>query len=172
MKKLFTFALLFVCTLGFTQTICKNVDEFNGETNYITNTGVVIKQSPTLAFKITPYLNEYNGKIIFSELLLIVVGVGCIETGSELIIIFENGEKASFTGWNKFNCDGNMFASLTVKGDELFKSQKITKMQFTNKSNYKTITGTVSPNQKDYFIKVFKALDLGNEKGFDTCKAK
>jgi hypothetical protein len=169
MKKVILGALLLLSTLSFSQKICKLTDEFSDKIIYSVDKGIVLKESSDKAFRLDAYLKEYNGKIIFSELMVKAVGVGCIEKESTLVIIFENGEKTSFIGWNKFNCDGNMWASLTIKGEELLKTQKIKKLQFMNKSNYKTITVLVNPLDESFFINLFKEIELGNLSGFKNC---
>ncbi len=156
-------------TLSFGQKICKLTDEFSHEIIYSTDKGIILKENTVKAFKLDAYQKEYEGKIIFSELMVKAVGIGCVEKESSLVIIFENGEKTSFIGWNKFNCDGNMWAGLTVKGKELLKTQKIKKLQFTNASNYKTITVSVNPLDETFFINLFKELEYGNSNGFKVC---
>ncbi len=169
MKKILLLVLLTFSTLSFGQEICKLTDEFSDKVIYSVDKGVILKESSVKAFRLDVYLKEYNDKVIFSELMVKAVGVGCVEKESTLVIIFENGEKTSFIGWNKFNCDGNMWASLTTKGEELLKTQKIKKIQFMNSSNYKTITTSVNPSDESFFINLFKKLELGNLNGFKNC---
>lgn len=169
MRKLILGAILLFSTVCFSQEICKLTDEFTDKVIYTVDKGIILKESTTKAFRLDAYLKEYKGKVIFSELMVKAVGIGCIEKESFLTIIFDNGEKASFIGWNKFNCDGNIWASLTVKGDELLRTQKIKKLQVNNSSNYKTITVTVPNEEQDFFINLYKNLEISNANGFKNC---
>lgn len=173
MKLLITLTLLLFSVSVYSQSICKEVDEFTGKTTYMFNTSFVEVDDNSNLISMNPYFREVEGKVQFLEIIIKVKGLECIETGSELILIFENGEKTTLTNWNKFNCNETMYCSMSVKAEELFKTQKLIKFKITNKRNYKSST-VLEVKNKSYFKDVFGYLDLiGNDGSkIEVCKKK
>ena len=98
-------------------------------------------------------------------------GLECIDKGSEIILIFENGEKTTLTNWNAFNCKDNMFCSVSVKVEELFKTYKLSKFKITNKRNYKSST-VLEVKNNSFFKDIYTYLDSINKDGskVEICK--
>ena len=107
------------------------------------------------------------------EIIIKVKGLECIDNGSEIILIFENGEKTTLTNWNKLNCNDVMYCSMSVKAKELFTTQKLIKFKITNKRNYKSST-VLEVKNKSYFKDVFGFLNLIDNDGskIEVCKKK
>lgn len=107
---------------------------------------------------------------VANTLSLSVYGLSCVED-TEVIIIFENGEKLTKQQWNKFNCDGNVWITLKDSDIALFRSQRIDKIKVTNKRNYESYTFTdLNESMKNYFIRLLTSLDDGNKNGFEVKK--
>ena len=98
---------------------------------------------------------------------------GCVDEGSTLDIIFENGEKTQLVNWKKFNCEGKNYFSLVGKED-LFKSSKIKGIKYTNKRNYDTMIVKTNMNEKgsSYIMNTLLELDKINngEVSVGVCK--
>lgn len=173
MKSFFILTLLLINFSIYSQSICKDVDEFTGKTTYLYDTRFSELDDVSNPVTMNPYFREIEGKVKFLEIIIKVKGLECIDTGSEVILIFENGEKTSLTNWNKFNCNETMFCSITVKAEELFKTQKLTKFKITNKRNYKSSTVLEVRNQS-YFKDIFGYLDViqNDSSKMELCKKK
>jgi hypothetical protein len=153
---------ILVNNISYSQRICKTVDEFTNEINYRFDQVLIENDDNSNLVSMYPYFRVIDGKLDFLELIINVKGIGCIEKDSEVIFIFENGEKTSLTNWNKFNCSGSMFCSLTVTATELFKTNKLSKFRITNKTNYKSAT-VINVKNKYFFKDIFSSLELIQE---------
>ena len=159
--KIFLTILLLITAnnISFSQRICKTVDEFTNSINYRFDQVMIENDDNSNLISMYPYFRVIDGKLKFLELIINVKGIGCIEKDSEVILIFENGEKTSLSNWNKFNCSGSMFCSLTVNATELFKTTNLSKFRITNKTNYKSAT-VIEVKNKSFFKDIFKSLEL------------
>ena len=101
------------------------------------------------------YLNK-DGTFSFITAQLIGLG-NCVED-SEMIILFENEEKISISSWNKFNCKGNAYFSLTKKEEQMLKSLPIKTIRVRNGETYKTVTSSDFSNPR-YFIQLFNSIE-------------
>lgn len=146
--------ILFVLTLitgfsSFSQTksllICKEVDEFTDEKSITGTENIVIYEDngdmSSEGMLISQFIKEgKKAAIDLSVLYVKVIGIkGCVDVGSTLDIMFEDGEKTRLTSWKKFNCDGVNYFTLSKKHIGLFKSSKVKALKFTNKRNYDTM---------------------------------
>jgi hypothetical protein len=103
-----------------------------------------------------------------------VLGIkGCVDEGSTLDVIFENGEKTQLISWKKFNCDGVNYFEIKGKED-LFKTNKIKGIKFTNKRDYESmiIKENMDENGSSYFMNILLELDKINngEVSIGVCK--
>lgn len=171
MKNLIVILLMLVSTLSYSQSsiICLSVDEFSDKKNYLVEDRVItsLPDDKDKGVIWDVYFKEgKKGNVEINSLMLSVFGLGCIEKGSELYIIFEDGEKIKLTNWNKFNCKGNFWCSYE---DDL-NTKKIKKVKITNKNNYESYVFDVSGKElSDFFVNVYNDLIEGTENGFKTC---
>jgi hypothetical protein len=172
-KSLLVSLFLLIVSNTYSQFLCKNVDEFKGSTSYLVDRLFVEVDDNSNLVSIQPFLQEVEGKVQFLEIIIKVKGLECIDNGSEIILIFENGEKTTLTNWNKFNCNDVMYCSMSVKLKELFTTQKLIKFKITNKRNYKSST-VLEVKNKSYFKDVFASLNLIDNDGskIEVCKKK
>jgi len=172
-KSLLVSLFLLIVSNTYSQFLCKNVDEFKGSTSYLVDRLFVEVDDNSNLVSIQPFLQEVEGKVQFLEIIIKVKGLECIDNGSEIILIFENGEKTTLTNWNKFNCNDVMYCSMSVKLKELFTTQKLIKFKITNKRNYKSST-VLEVKNKSYFKDVFGFLNLIDNDGskIEVCKKK
>jgi hypothetical protein len=172
--KLFKFLLL-VSIYSYSQTessiICKTVDEFSDEVSYSTDNIIMYEDGGDMKSEgmiATVFIRESSdrnkkGMLEISTFYLKVLGIeGCVDEGSTLDIIFDNGEKTQLVNWNDFDCNGTNYFALTNK-EELFKSSNVKAIKYTNKRNYDSMV--IKANIADFgtFIKtVLMELDKIN----------
>jgi hypothetical protein len=139
---------LLVFSFSYSQSesslICKNVDEFTDKVSYSTIDMMINYEDggdmSSEGFIGILFLNEEKGKIGFSSFYVKVLGIeGCVDEGSTLDIIFENGEKTQLVNWKDFDCEGKNYFRLPNGKLDLFKSSSIKGYKYTNKRNYDTM---------------------------------
>jgi hypothetical protein len=137
--------------------VIKTIDEMTNETFLYANRGfVVANETSTKGFKVSPFIEtDYT----MSGIIVTIVGIGNCNENNEMIILFENGDKLTKKSWNKFNCEGEAYFDFSDKELILLKSQPISKIRITNGRSYESFTGDVKNADKNYFIKLFYALD-------------
>ena len=176
MKNFCTFLLLLLSISLFSQseslTICKTVDEFTDDVSLDAGSVIVYEDGGDMksegmyasAFLRESTKKKDKGTISVSTFYVQVLGIeGCVDEGSTLDIIFENGEKTQLVSWKDFNCKGTNYFRLTGKED-LFKSTNIKAIKYTNKRNYDTMI--IKENIGDfstYLKNVLTELDKINE---------
>ena len=108
---------------------------------------------------------EEEGKIDFSSFYVKVLGIkGCVDEGSTLDIIFENGEKTQLVNWKDFDCDGKNYFRLPKGKLDLFKSSSIKGYKYTNKRNYDTMISkdNLDDKGKNYLKNTLLEIDKIN----------
>lgn len=140
-----------------TVTIVNFVDEMDGKTYYYNSREFVCaSEDKQTGFFVNTHIND-NGE--FSLITIEMVNIGTCNESNELIILFENGEKITRTSFNKYNCKGKAYFSLTEEDKELLRTQELYKIRITNGVTYDAFTGTVKNKDKRYFIQFFYAFD-------------
>jgi hypothetical protein len=138
-------------------------DEFTDKEYLWTKNDLLITQDGKKGFKLYPRFSKENGKWSYTGVSGVSTVGNCFEN-DKVYIIFEDGSKFDMTSWRKFNCDGDISFDLYGKfKDQLTKPIKGIKFQNgrTFESFEKIFT---NPNDKNYFINAFKALDEYNSK--------
>lgn len=188
MKNLLILTILLIGYSGFSQDevvkseselICKTVDEFSDDVSVSTIESVVLYEDggdmrSEGLIAILFLKEDKKGKVLPSTLYMKVLGIkGCIDTGSTLDVIFENGEKTQLSNWKKFDCEGKNYFDLKGKED-LFKSSKIKAIKYTNKRNYDSMIVKTNMDEKgsSYVMNTLLELDKINngEVNVGTCK--
>ena len=169
MKKSLLLGIILLSLNSYGQRFVKMVDEFSDKEYVVVEEMEITYNGDSMTEGVLWGLmtSKKGDQWEVSSLSLGVYGLGCVEN-TEVIIIFENGEKITKTQWNKFNCDGNAWMRPNSSDIELMKTQPISKMKITNGRNYKSYTfSDLNDSMKNYFINLFKSLDDGNTNGFD-----
>jgi hypothetical protein len=169
MKKVFLVMLMIFGALNMSaQTLCKMEDEFSGKVSYWSDKAIFAYESGSeeKGLRLDFYIKVYNEKLILSEFIVKAVGVGCVDTDSEMVILFENGEAETFKSWNKFNCKGTSYMSMTTNGKSLLSQYKISKIRFTNKQNYNRVTVEVPEEFASNVITLYAEINRLNGEGF------
>lgn len=177
--------LLLISIYSYSQTestvICKSVDEFSDKVSYSTDNVIMYEDGGDMKSEgmiATAFLRESSdkkkkGMLEVSTFYLKVLGIeGCVDEGSTLDIIFDNGEKTQLVNWNDFDCKGTNYFELTNKED-LFKSSNIKAIKYTNKRNYDSMVVKANIGEFASYIKnVLMELDEINSgsKTIPMCK--
>ena len=163
MKKITTIAALTLFTTSiFSQNeIIKNVDEMTDKVSYLVKESLVGANSTKLkGFVITPIIKKNDSGFEAKNLIVQISQLGNCNKDNTLIILFDNGEKAIISSWNKFNCKDVSYFDLDNKTIKKIKHNTIDKIRFTNGYTSDYFTATIE--QKDYFISLFKLMKETN----------
>lgn len=156
-KTMFIVAMLFATQIQAQLRIIRHQDEMTDDVFYYSSEGIVIKsEDGASGFRVSLGVKEKNGNLQEDGLNVKVVGVGSCFENNKLIVLFENGEKSTMLSWNKFNCEGKAYFEINDKTEELFKTQKVTKIRFENGRSYESLTGEV--DKPEYFITLFNLI--------------
>ena len=128
MKKTLTIAsALLIVISSFAQlTIKEKTDEMTDKTYYTVSEGLVCaNEESTKGFRIDANVSVKNDSKVIEDLIVKLVGLEKCNEKNVLIILFDNGEKVTLTSWNKFNCKGKAYFSLSPKPIEALKHNEI-----------------------------------------------
>jgi hypothetical protein len=174
MKKFTLIVIMMLSSFsGFAQSldsvfIYKDTDDMTDEVYFFASRKIVcIDEVDNLGFSISFFVDQKkDGSLSASDLYIKTVNFGCIEN-LEAIFLFEDGSKVTCNSWNKFNCEDRAFCQISEADKKIMASQKVTKIRVTNKRNMRTYTSVVEPNNQDYFIQFFKALEKNDVRQYE-----
>jgi hypothetical protein len=178
MKKiLFVIVILFSISI-FSQNkeseiICFSIDEFNDEKNVYASGFIAYMDGGDLKSQgllFNSNVKEKRDKMNkYYSISVIPYGIDkCVEKGSTLNIIFENGEKTVLRSWNDFNCQGRNYFNISIKQYKLLEKSKIKAIKYTNVNlkSYQSITvkENISDEISSYFLNLTTEIDkINNE---------
>lgn len=162
-----TFNTLFSSAqVSVAENVCKKVDPFDDSISYSGLSEIVyadggdLKTEGVLFFL---YPIERKDRL---ELSVIMKAYGmntCVDEGSILNLIFENGQKLEMTNWNDFDCDGTNYFNLPIKNSELnlLKTVPIKGMRYRNQRDYQSFTmlDNMTEEASNMFIKILSDID-------------
>ena len=152
MKKFIALLTILFSTFSFSQepakTICYDIDDFTdkkslnaGSDIYYTDGGDMSSEGMLFIMSIREGKKKKDAKISRVSLIVSVYGMGgCVDEGSTLNVIFEDGSKTELVNWNDFDCEGTNYFNFSAQQIEMFKKSPIKAMRYTNKRSYKSIT--------------------------------
>jgi len=150
--------LLFSLTSKAQVNVETVVDEMTDKVSYYASERFICAdESMTKGCAIDPSFSESKGVKEVKHLIVTMVGLGNCNENNELIILFDNGEKITLKSWNKFNCKGNAYFSITNTTTEKLKTNPISKVRITNGDSYKSYTSEIT--YKNYFIDLYNNLN-------------
>jgi hypothetical protein len=139
-------------------TILKDVDEMTDKVSYYASERfVAANKELTKGCAIDMVIDEKSGAITSDFMAAKMVGLESCNENNSLIFLFENGEKFTLKSWNKFNCKGNAYFTLSKANIEMLKVNSISKVRITNGKSYKSYTAEIE--YKNYFIDFYKLLN-------------
>lgn len=138
-------------------------DQFTEKEYLFTESDLLVTNDGKKGFKLYPSFRKKDGVWKYSSLAGVSTIGNCFEN-DKLYIIFEDGSKLDMVSWRDFNCKGDIgFDLYGAKREEL--SKPIKGIKFVNGRTYDSFEKMITdPNDKNYFINVFKALDEFNKK--------
>jgi len=159
------------------EIICKSVDEFTDEVDFYADGSILYKDGgdmKTQGIVLQLFLKQKKRKLQAGTLYLKVAGMrGCIDEGSTLIVMFENGEKTTLVNWNSFNCKGTNYFSISDKL-ELFKNNKIKAIKYTNTKTYESmvVKDNINSSNESFIMDMLSEIDKINSGELTTgiCK--
>ena len=161
MKKLtLTLATIAIALNSFTQvTISKETDEMTDKVSYYASERFfAANKELTKGCALDMVIDNKNGSLTSTFIVAKMVGLESCNENNTLIILFDNGEKFTLNSWNKFNCKGNAYFTLSKSNIELLNSNPISKVRITNGKSYKSYTAEIE--YKNYFIDLYNALSI------------
>ncbi len=160
MRKLTLTSLALTINLfAFSQvTIIKNVDDMTDKTTYLPSERfMAANETLTVGCALDMVIDEKDG-VLSSEMIAVkIVGLGLCNENNTIIVLFDNGEKFSIKSWNKFNCKGNAYFTLSNENIEMLKANSISKVRITNGKSFKSYTSIIK--DKNYFIEFYESLN-------------
>ena len=185
MKKLFSLLTLMIFSISFAQDssslICFEVDEFTdkkslraGTEIYYTDGGDMNTEGILMMASVREGTKKKENAIRRFSIIASVYGMkGCVDKGSTLDVIFEDGTKTQLVNWNDFDCKGTNYFDLSESQMQMFKKSPIKAMRYTNKRSYASITIKENMNSgnktfvQDHLLEM-DAINSGSKK-IGTC---
>lgn len=155
------------------EIICFSVDEFNDQKNVYASGFIAYMDGGDLKSQgllFNSNVKEKRGKMNkYYSISVTPYGIDkCVEKGSTLNIIFENGEKTVLRSWNDFNCQGRNYFNVSIKQYKLLKKSKIKALKYTNVNlkSYQSIIVKENINNEisSYFLNLTTEIDKINNK--------
>lgn len=138
-------------------------DAFTGKEYLMTESDLLVTDDGKKGFKIYPCFTKKNGKWEYSYISGVSTVGNCYEN-DKIYFIFEDDSKFDMTSWRDFNCKGDIGFDLYGKFQDNL-SKPIKAIKYVNGRTYDSFSKNLTnPNDKNYFINVFKALDEYNSK--------
>jgi hypothetical protein len=105
---------------------------------------------------------EKNNQLLVADIMVKSVNIGNCNENDKLILMLDDSTKLSLVSWNKFNCEGNAWFTVRESDVNRLGSHKILKAYFQNGRSYDSYSGTIVPEDQDYFVKII--ADCQNNK--------
>tara|TARA_R110002167_G_scaffold243070_3_gene448643 strand:- start:830 stop:1315 length:486 start_codon:yes stop_codon:yes gene_type:complete len=158
-KVILVFGIVATALSSFAQVkIQKSVDEMTDKVSYFASERFFAANSTlTKGCAIDMVIDEKSGVTTSDFMAAKMVGLESCNENNSLIFLFENGEKFTLKSWNKFNCKGNAYFTLSKANIEMLKVNSISKVRITNGKSYKSYTAEIT--YKNYFIEFYSQLN-------------
>jgi hypothetical protein len=158
MKATVTILMMVMVMSSYAQlTITETKDDMTDKVSYTPSEGLICAtEDMRLGFRIDPNITVKKDKKVIENLIITMVGLESCNENNKMIILFENGEKLNLVSWNKFNCKGTAYFSLTTATINKLKENEIAKIRLSNGKSYKSYTSELE--YKRYFIELFGLL--------------
>ena len=167
-KLLFVFAIVFsfgVNAQSTSESICYRVDDFSDEKSLSADTVILYKDNGDMKSEgivLSLFLYEdKKGQIDLNRTILYASVKGletCVDEGSPLAVILEDGNKFELRNSNDFDCDGTNYFRLNSSQIKLFGSSKIKALRYTNNRDYETMTVKDNINEDNNSL-IFNVLN-------------
>jgi hypothetical protein len=158
MKKLVAVVLAVMTMSSYAQVkIDKSVDEMTDKVSYFPSERLFAANTElTKGCAIDMIIDVKNDVKTSNFMAVKMVGLESCNEKNNLIILFDNGDKINLNSWNKFNCKGNAYFTLSKSDINMLKVNPISKVRITNGKSYKSYTAEIE--YKTYFIEFYNEL--------------
>jgi hypothetical protein len=161
MKK--TLVLIASLAFGYSanaQTILGDCTDLSGDCLYYVQDNVIVTNADKKkGFTFSPSVDMRNGQLVCTGIIAQMVNIGsCCEKNS-LILLLDDGSKIMLKSWNKFNCEGDAYFSLTKDEVQLLREHKMVKGQLQNGYSFESFQNDIPVKNQDYFIRFLQDVD-------------
>jgi hypothetical protein len=174
MKKSILILFIAISYFTFGQTAKKNMppsiliietkDKFTDGAQFNVNRNLIIKDKK-VRFDIFPLIDKsYTTNFLICKYLNISVqGENKCSDGIDMILLLSNNEKVFLSSFDKFNCTGDHSFKLDSLRIDKLSRFPVTNIRITNAELTYQHDISVSESSQNYFIDVFRAIDLFNK---------
>jgi hypothetical protein len=160
MKKL-TLSLLLISTLtANAQTspfiIEHCIDKMTDKEYHFTQNSLVCSDvKNTQGFIITPSFKKNYNELTPNSIICKSLNIGNCNEKDILIIMFDDDTKITYIAWNKFNCEGNSYFTVSKEDVIILSTKKIKAMRYINERSYESLTYILKEKERNYFINAY-----------------
>jgi len=158
-KTVVVLGLLAMTISSFAQIeITHSKDEMTNEVSYFASERFIVANSElTKGCAIDMVIDEKAGILTSKHIFVEMVGLESCNENNTLIFLLNGDRRITLKSWNKFNCKGAAYFTLTKTDIDLLKSNQVLKVRIENGKSYKNYTSEVK--YKKYFIEFYNALN-------------
>lgn len=161
MKKLLFASLMLMQAFAYGQhkevTIIKETDDMTGEVSIMPSRKIVLlNDSKTVGFSVLVFISK---DMQLEHIAVMAAGLGACIDKAEIILLLEGDNRIVKKAWNKFNCQGNAYFSLTDSDIALLSKYALLKIRVTNGQTHSQYTSEVPAADARYFIDIIKQLN-------------
>lgn len=153
-----------------TSIMCESIDEFDDTRTIVSGREILFKDGgdlKTQGLVLMGATQKDKNKYYLGSLIIYAVGLesACVDEGSTLDIIFENGEKIKLSSWNKFNCKSVSYFTLSDNHRKIFSQSKIKAVRYTEKRSRENMTSKdeITEKNANYLFDLIKEIDAVNK---------
>jgi hypothetical protein len=161
MKK--TIVLLASIAFGYAanaQTIYGDCTDLSGKCIYYVSENVIVTNAEKKkGFTFSPSVDLRNGQLVCTGIISQMVNIGSCCENNSLILLLDDGSKIMIKSWNKFNCEGDAWFSLSKDEIQLLREHKMVKAQMQNGYSYESFQNDISVDNQDYFMRFLQDVD-------------
>lgn len=116
----------------------------------------LMDQTGKSGFEISPIVREEK---TMDMLFIKLFGIGECHEGSELLVLFLDGENTKLGSFGKFNCDAMPAFILNESVKSALREKPIEAIRVTNGYTGKFATVDLKKRDQRYFVQLFKSLN-------------
>ena len=160
MKKLLVFSMLLVSFVSYGQNKIIHEHDIMSDKDYnLLDKNLLCSDDGKKGFVVDFWLKKKGDKVEYQGLMITAAQIGSCHEKDELIVLFDDGTKESFSMWNDFNCKGNVWMDWNKSGINTL-NKSIKAIRLTNGRSYDSFTKEFKvPSEKNFFIDAIKAVN-------------
>ena len=151
------FALVTIVSFGQNQIVHEH-DVMEDKNYYSLKKHLLVSDDGKKGFIVDFYLGYKDNKVIYKGLTVTAAQIGSCHENDQLIVLFDDGTKETFSMWNKFNCSGDVYLDWNGSGiNTLNKSVKA--IRLSNGRTYDSYTKELTkPEDKQFFMNAISCI--------------